>query len=152
MDEGDFQSQAGAALLAVRRQRAAAADRLVTPWWYHPALGLLVGGVVAAQAAHSALVRALALALFFVGVGVLVRAYRRLTGVWVSGYRRGPAGRVTAALVGAYLACLLAGAVLDYALGYAWGFVAAGAAIAVLTVVLGRRFDVALREELRSGS
>jgi hypothetical protein len=133
------------ALAAIGRQRRLAADRLVTPWWYHPALGVLVGGFVATRAIDSTVVQMLALVLFFAGLALLVSAYRRITGLWVSGYRRGPAGRVTWLLVVAYVAAI-AGA---YLAGGVAAFLAAGAAIAVATVVLGRRFDQALREELR---
>src|SRR3954467_3422225 len=57
--DNDLEAQAGAALLAVRKQRGGAAARLVTPWWYHPALGVLVGVMMAAQAARSSVVGAL---------------------------------------------------------------------------------------------
>jgi drug/metabolite transporter (DMT)-like permease len=150
--ENDIATEAGAALLAVRKQRAAAADRLVSPWWYHPCLGVLVGALLAAQATHSPAVQSIAAVAILFGVGVLAGSYRRRTGLWVSGYRRGPAGRVTLALVAAYLACALAAGFLDFELGQRWAFVAAGAVAAIVTVVLGRRFDEALRDELRAGS
>jgi hypothetical protein len=132
-----------AALAAIADQRREAAERLVTPWWYHPALGLLVGTMVATQAAPTA-VRLAVLAGFFVGLAALVRAYQRLTGLWVSGYRRGPAGRRTLALAGVYLACVLVAIVAG-----GWWAIGAGAVVLVATVVLGRAFDEALRGELR---
>jgi hypothetical protein len=133
-----------AALAAIADQRRGAAERLVTPWWYHPALGLLVGGFVAARAFDSPLVQVLTLVVFFVALALLVQLYRRRTGVWITGYRRGAAGRVTALLVAVYLAAIF-GAYLVEGVG---AFLAAGAVIAAATVVLGHRFDAAVQEEL----
>jgi hypothetical protein len=133
-----------AALAAIAGQRREAAERLVTPWWYHPALGLLVGAMVAAQGAPTA-IRLGVLALFFVGLAALVRAYQRLTGLWVSGYRRGPAGRVTIGLAVVYLASVLVAIVVG-----GWWAIGAGAVVLAATVVLGRAFDEALRRELRA--
>ena len=137
------QLDAQAALAAIAGQRHEAAERLVTPWWYHPTLGVLVGALVASQAAPTT-VRIPVLVGFFVGLAVLVRAYQRLPGLWVSGYRRGPAGRVTVALVVANLAAVLVAILLG-----GWWAVAAGVAVVGATIVLGRAFDEALRAELR---
>jgi hypothetical protein len=135
-----------AALAAISKQRHEAAERLVTPWWYHPVLGLLVGGYVVAQTVDSVVVRLVAVAVLLVGLAVLVRAYRRLTGLWVSGYRRGPAGRITLLLAAVYVAAVLVAVLI----GNVAASLVAGAAVVVLTVVLGRRFDEALQEELRT--
>jgi hypothetical protein len=150
--DNDIASEAGTALLAVQQQRSAIADRLVTPWWYHPCLGGLVGVLIAVQVTHSPVATAITTGVVVTGMAVLASSYQRLTGVWVSGYRRGPAGRITLALAASYLVLVLVGGFLDYVLGQRLAFVAAGAVAAGLTVVLGRRFDEALREELRAGS
>jgi len=68
--------------------RAALADRARAPRWYHPALGLLVGGLVAAQAAPTAVSLAF-LSIFCVGLVFLTQAYQRHTGMWISGMRKG---------------------------------------------------------------
>jgi hypothetical protein len=151
-NDNDIRTEAGTALLAVQKQRAAAADRLVTPWWYHPCLAVLVGVMIAVQAAHSPVATTIVVALVVSGMGLLASSYQRITGVWVSGCRRGRAGRITLALVASYVALVLVGGFLDYLLGQRWAFVAAGAVAAILTIVLGRRFDETLREELRAGS
>jgi hypothetical protein len=142
MERDQFDTQA--ALAAVRDQRRAVANRLVTLSWYHPILGVLLGGLVAAQASQSFVIRCFAAAAVAAGAAVLALTYRRLTGIWVSGYRRGSAGRVTALLV----AVLLVGLVAALALGWPAAAVA-GVLVAFATVVLGRRFDSALRKELR---
>jgi hypothetical protein len=148
----DIATEAGAALMAVQKQRSAVADRLVTPWWYHPCLGVLAGVIIAVQAAHSPAATAIGVGVAVAGMGFLSASYQRITGVWVSGCRRGRAGRITLALVASYVALLVAAGALDYGLGQRWAYVAAGAVAVVVTVVLGHRFDEVLREELRSGS
>jgi hypothetical protein len=136
------QLEARAALAAIAGQRREAAERLVTPWWYHPLLGILIGGLIAAQAGPTAL-KVAVLPVFFIGLAALVSAYQHVTGVWVGGLRRGPAGRVTIALVAVYLAALAVSVILG-----GWAAIAAGIVVVVATVVLGHRFDRALREEL----
>ena len=80
-------------MAAIAQARAAAADRLVTPWWYHPVLGLLCAAYVAAVSFGSTVWRAVAVALFALGCGALARAYQRLTGVWSSGFHPGRSRR-----------------------------------------------------------
>ena len=136
------------ALASVAAQRRNAAGLLVTPRWYHPVLGVLVGGLMAIQSAHSWIVSGSSLVVYVLGLAALVTAYRRQTGVWVWGLRRGPAGRI-ALLLALLLEFLLGGAAaLEFLAGIRGAFVGAGALAAVLVVVLGRRFDERLRAEL----
>ncbi|MGD0715383.1 MAG: hypothetical protein ABSB24_14535 [Gaiellaceae bacterium] len=90
------------ALREVAEQRRLAADLLVTPRWYHPVLGLLAGGLCASASSHSVPVIGAAFAVYVVGIAALMTVYRRRNGVWVSGVRRGPAGRVTVRLGGRF--------------------------------------------------
>jgi hypothetical protein len=138
------------ALATVELTRAQLADRLVTPVWYHPTLGLLAGGLIASAELDSLALFLSALLIYAVGCGVLVASYRRLTGVWVSGLRRGPAGRVSVLLLGALYVIAGLSAVSGLALGIPGSFVIGGAAAFVAVVMLGRRFDEALRRELRA--
>jgi hypothetical protein len=136
--------EAQAALAAIAGQRREAAERLVTPWWYHPILGVLVGALVAAQGTDSFVLKTVTPLLVAGGAGALIAHYRRLTGLWVSGYRRGPAGLLTVALTVGYLALY----------GVAAGFgslaasIPAGVVVVALTIVVGRAFDGALRREI----
>ena len=133
----------------VRAGRAAAADRLVTPWWYHPALGILLGGYIVALVLGSPNVRLLAVVVFLVGLFGLMRAYKRLTGVWISGFDAGRASRWAYAM-GAAVAVAIGLAFWGHAVfDAAWPVIAAGVLAAVSVVVLGHRFDTALREQLR---
>jgi hypothetical protein len=132
--------------------RAAVADRLVTPAWYHPILGLLVAGYIVALSLGGTVVRSLAIVLFITACGALAGAYRRRTGVWVSGFKAGRASRWAVAL-----GLLIGGLTMTgLFIGFGWfgstGLVWLLAAVGfVATIVLGRRFDVALRSQLRAG-
>jgi hypothetical protein len=134
-----------AALAAIARQRQDAAERLVTPWWYHPALGVLIGGLIAVQGTHSTVLKSVVPIAAMAGVGVLVAAYKRRTGLWVSGHRRGAPGRWTAALVVGYLAAFAVAA----GFGSLAASIPAAVFVALFTIVVGRGFDEALRREIR---
>jgi hypothetical protein len=143
--------EAATALTAVGQSRAEMADRLLTPAWYHPCLGLLAAGVLVSAEAHSWWVFGSAMLVYAVGCGVLISSYRKITGIWVSGLRTGPAGRVSVLLLASLYAVAGLAALLDLGLGVRGAFAAGGVAAFVLVVVLGRRFDEALRAELRAG-
>jgi hypothetical protein len=120
----------------------------VTPAWYHPVLGVLAGGLIATAEAHNLAVFLGALLVYAVGCGVLVSSYRRLTGIWVSGLRRGPAGRVSLMLAGTLYVIAGLAALLGLGFGVPGAFVAGGAAAAVAVIVLGRRFDDAVQAQV----
>ena len=147
-----MENDAADQLAAIARARTAAADLLVTPWWYHPLLGLAVAGFVLGYGLGNTVVR-LTTAVFFVLACVgLSRAYRRLTGVWISGLEAGPAGRwakAAGALIG--IIGITAWSVGAYT-GARWAVYGLAAVALVATVVLGRRFDAALRAQLRAGA
>src|SRR4051794_32236554 len=75
---------AAAQLAALHADRAALADRVLQPRWYDVCLGLLLFGFLSSYAADSLWVTFPALVLFGAGIGALVTAYKRITGVWVS--------------------------------------------------------------------
>ncbi|MFC4587651.1 hypothetical protein [Sphaerisporangium corydalis] len=139
-------------LSLIAEARAAIADRLVTPWWYHPAFGLLLAGCVLAAGLGGTAVKIGSVVLLLTGSAALTRAYRRLTGLWVSGLEAGPAGRWIGALgavtVLAVAAALGIGALTDVRWPV-WCLAVAGYAA---TIVLCRRFDLALRAHLRTGA
>jgi hypothetical protein len=137
-------------LATIAEARAGVADHLITPWWYHPILGLLLAGLVVAYGSDGVVVKLVAAILFGVGCGVLVSVYRRLTGLWVSGLDAGGASVWATSL----------GVLAGVGLAVSWGIAQAtdlawpawGLAALVLagTIVMGRRFDAALREQLRA--
>jgi hypothetical protein len=146
-----MESQSGEQLAIIAEARAAVADRLTTPRWYHPILGLLLAGYIVALSLGSTVVKAVAVVLFVAACGALASTYRRLTGLWISGFHAGRAGRWAKAL-GALVAVATA---TSWSIAYwtelTWPVWCLAAVAFVSAVVLGRRFDTALRAQLRAG-
>ena len=147
-----MESQYTEQLAVIADTRAAVADRLITPWWYHPILGLLLAGYVVAISLGSTVVKAVAVVLFVVACGALARTYRRLTGVWISGFEAGRAGRWAKGLGGLVAVVTLTAWATAYWANLTWPVWCLAVAAFVGTVVLGRRFDTALRAQLRAGA
>lgn len=129
--------------------RAAAADRLVTPWWYHPALGLMLAVYVVGLSLGGVVLDLVLLLLFLGGVLLLVRAYRRMTGVWVDGMSAGPARRWALAMGAVIFVVAVAATVVPRLSDTVWPTYVLAALLVPVTVVLGRRFDEAVRRGLR---
>lgn len=147
-----MENDAAANLAVIAQARAAVADRLITPWWYHPLVGLLLAGYVLGVSLGPTGVKMLVALLFMGACLALATVYRRLTGVWVSGFDAGRASRwayALGALVGVVVA---AGWAIAHWSGLAWPAYCLAAVAFAGTVVLGRRFDTALRAQLRAGA
>lgn len=148
-DTGAMNSGDEASLAAVAAARRAAADRLGTPWWYHPVLGALFAGYAVAIALGNAWVLLGGLVAFFAGLALLVSAYRRKTGIWLSGHQNAPASR-WAYLMGLVGALGFVGAILlsytDVSDAWVW---AVAVAMGVAIVPIGRKYDQVLRADLR---
>lgn len=138
---------AAAQLATLQADRAALADRVLQPWWYDVVLGLLLFDFLASYAADSLWVTFPALVLFAVGLGALVSAYRRVTGVWVSAK-----GWWIWAWAAVAVVVLVPALVLAEGFGQGWVMVVAGAVlgvgIAVLSRLWGRAYVARLRAEL----
>ena len=148
-----MENSASEQLALVAQARAAVADRLTTPWWYHPVLGLLLAGYLVALSFGDALVTAVAIAVFAVGCATLASTYRRLYGVWLSGLSDAGAARPWLAVLGVLVATSMATAWLVARwTSLNWPVWALAALVLVATVVLGRRCDAALRAQLRAGA
>ena len=147
-----MENEATADLAAVAQARAALADRLITPWWYHPALGLLLAGyVLGVSLGTTTTVRLATSALLLASSVVLMRTYRRLTGVWVSGFDADGNARRYAIALGAIIGTTTFGGwAAAYWADQAWPAYCLAALACAAGVVLGRRFDTALREQLRA--
>jgi hypothetical protein len=146
-------STAAAQLAALHSDRAQLAERVVPPWWYDPCLGLVVFVLVSAISLRNAgWVYFAALGVGLLGLWALVTAYKRITGLWVSGFRRGRTRRVVRVWVSGYLAVAVAGLVADQEFGVRWAMIAAGAVLGVALTFLGRWWTriyvTELREEL----
>jgi ABC-type iron transport system FetAB permease component len=137
---------AAAQLAALHADRVALADRVLQPWWYDVCLGLLLFGFLSSYAFDSHWVTFPAMVVFFAGLGALVAAYKRITGVWVK--VDGPAMRVWVAMV---LVVLVPALVLAEGFDQHWVMVVAGAVLGVAVGVMSRRWGLALVAELRAG-
>ncbi|MEU4690099.1 hypothetical protein [Actinoplanes sp. NPDC023714] len=147
-----MENDAAAQLAAITDARAAVADRLVTPWWYHPVLGLAAAGYVVGYSFGGTVVRLVTVVLF-VGVAfALVSAYKRKTGVWVSGLNAGRASRWAIAMGVVLGVVAVAGLVVGMYTDLRWPVWCLAGVTFVATVLLGRRFDAALRAQLRAGA
>lgn len=140
-------AEARAALSDLDADGARLAERVVTPRWYHPTLGAIVALIVCTQAlpAPGSLVT-LPIALF--ALPVLVIVYRRRYGVWVSQPAGPRSSRILRTMGTIVLLAFAAALAVKYtAIEYGWVLLPAAVAF-VACVVLGRRYDDALRSEL----
>jgi len=136
-------------LAAITQARSALADRLVTPWWYHPVLGLIIGAYIVALGLGGTLVRLIGLALYLGALLLLARAYQELTGVWANGLSQGPAKRWSVALGLSAAAGAGVSVAFGELTGMTWPIWGLAAVMVVVTVILGHRYDTALRAHLR---
>ncbi len=144
------------ALADVTASRESVADRLVTPWWYHPILGALLAAIVLVSALDAATWIVLVVTVSCaVGMGILAGAYQRVTGLWVDLRNTGPRSRrwwlAYAAVVLITIGLAIAPSFTDVAYPVPVAVLIATVVLAA-TIILGRRIDTALREEIRSGS
>jgi len=138
--------EARASLEDVHRVEAELADRLVTPWWYYTGLGL-VEALIVSSLAFPASLSAPALVAGVAGLGLLVSAYRRLTGLGMSNQYFALARAWNIALLVVILLAIGVVLLVDQPLVTA----ATAVVVFVATVVLGRRADTAMRYRLRHG-
>lgn len=134
----------------VEAANAEMAKRAVAPVWYHPALGLLTGGLVAVQGMPLP-VLGLYYVAFFGGLILLVRAYKQRTGIWVNGYRKGRTRLVSVGLAAIVGAILLASVWLQRSEGMASAPWIGGAVAAVVVTIGGFLWESAFRRDLRDG-
>lgn len=123
------------------------AARVVTPWWYHPALGVIVAAFAASPAFPGAS-GIWAVAIGIVLLPILTLTYNRRYGVSTTQ----PAGPRSKRLLLAMLAILILAMASTLSIKLlalsAWWVVAPAVVAFAATVVLGRRYDAALRDEL----
>jgi hypothetical protein len=135
---------AAAQLAALDADRAALADRVLQPWWYDVLLGLLLFGFLASYAFDSLWVTFPALVVFFAGLGALIAAYQRISGVWAT------VGARVMVLWGALVLLVLVPAfVLAEGFHQHWVMVPAGAGLGIAVAVVSRLWGRAWVAELR---
>lgn len=152
----DKNPEEGDALDEVAAARRRLAERLYTPWWYHPALGLLLGLLVLQLSGVLGRPAMFLLPVPVLGIIVLGRIYRRLSGIDLYGDGAPDGGQRGRSLLAVYVCgliiCFAAGFVLGNRLGIAWTAWAIAALLVVATVVVGRRYDDLLRAQVRSAA
>lgn len=135
------------ALSALDADGARLAQRVITPWWYHPILGVIVALMIFGVAYSGALGFGL-VAIGVIGIALLVRVYTLRTGVWIS-RAAGPSTRqlqrvlmvINIVLMGTALALRVTEPAPWWALLPALSGLFA-------TWVMGRHYDRELRREL----
>ncbi len=141
---------AAAQLAALQADRAALADRAVQPWWYDVLLGLAVFGLLSVVAVGNVFVTLAGVALFSAGLGWLVSGYRRRTGFWVDGFRRGAMRRASSVYLVVYVLVVVPALVLALGFDRSEALVAAGAVAGVAAAVTSRWAGRLYVRELRS--
>lgn len=142
------ESVAGA-LAEIARARTAAADRLITPWWYHPILGVLLGAHLVALSLGTTVAQLGSLLALIAGAGVLARVYSRMTGIWVTGFDAGRASRWAYAMVVLFGVCTVVSVVTARTTSLRWPTWCLAATVVAGCVLFGRRFDASLRAQLQ---
>lgn len=137
-------------LAEVEAANADLAKRAKAPLWYHPALGLLIGALIAVQGQPTPILLAF-YAAYIAGLALLVRAYKRHTGLWISGYR---AGRTRWVALGLAALTTIGGVIAVWLLrerGLTSAPLVFGAIVAVIVTIGGFVWEAAFRADLRDG-
>jgi hypothetical protein len=137
-------------LAEVEAANADLAERARAPVWYHPVLGLLMGGLCAVQAAPIALQYAY-FPVAGIGVWLLVKAYTRKTGLWIYGYRAGRTRWVAAGVTTLAVGLMLLSAWLVHTRKEMLAPLVFGALIAAIATIGGLVWEAAFRADLRDG-
>jgi hypothetical protein len=140
---------AAAQLAALGQDRAALAERVVQPWWYDALLGLLVAGFLSSYSTQNVWVISGALVLLLIGIRGLMTLYRRITGVWVNGLRRGPTQRAITVWFVVYGVVVAAAAVFEFLLDVRGAMVVGGIVVGVAIFFISRWWTRIYVAELR---
>jgi hypothetical protein len=155
MENGEGATTAGsdpaAQLAALRADRAVMAERAMQPWWCDVALGLLVFGFFAQRSLGSDRVAAGAAVVVVAGCGALMTWYRRHTGFFVGGLRRGRTRRAMWAWFAVCLVVVVAATWLEEVHEVPGAMAVAGLVLGVAVAVTSRWWTRLYIAELREG-
>jgi len=145
------QADARATLEDMEQDGATLVARIVTPQWYHPALGVITGVFAGAHALPGTW-PVVAIAIGIIAIPVLTTTYTRRYGVAMSK----PSGSGSRRLMLFMLAVLVAAMVSSLAIKLLglepWWALVPALLTFITTVVVGRRYDGALRQEITASS
>ena len=140
---------AAAQLAALQADRAALADRALQPWWYDALLSLLLFGFIASYSLRDNWVTLAAVAVFLLCLRGMVVLYRRHTGFWVHGFRKGRTRTAIRVWFGCVVVVLAAGFTAELAFDLRGAMVVAGAVLAVALLLVNRWWSRIYIAELR---
>jgi hypothetical protein len=123
------------------------AERAKPPGWYNWALAGLLGGLLAVQELPFPFVIGYEL-MAAAGVGLLIAAYRRHTGMWIPGYRAGRTRWVAISAAAIFVVIDLGCVWLKREMGLNGVCFAGGLLLAALTFVKCRAWMAAYRRDL----
>lgn len=123
------------------------AERARPPVWYHAALGLLSGGLLAVQELPVAWVFGYDVAAL-AGIALLVTAYCKHTGMWISGFRAGRTRWVAVGAAATFVAISLLCVWLRRDMGVEGACAVGGAVVAALVTLTGHLWMKAYRRDL----
>lgn len=122
-------------------------QRVVTPWWYHSALALIVAVFIGSLAVPGAL-STMVVVLGVIALPLLTATYSRRYGITITQPAGPRSKRLLLATLGIALAALLAGVAIKLTAVSPWWTYLPAAVAFVATLILGRRYDDALRREI----
>ncbi|WP_139173494.1 hypothetical protein [Geodermatophilus telluris] len=155
MESNDVDRDAAAAqLAALQADRAALADRLEHSgvWWpWDVGLGVWVFLLFGAQSLRGTWAAVVTVVLTVVGVWGARFAFRRTTGTWISGWRRGRTQRVVWSWVAFVLVVFVTASFAEHEVGLRGAMAVAGAVLGVALAAVNRWWVRVYAVELRSG-
>ena len=122
-------------------------ERVVTPWWYHPILAAIVAAIIISQALPGAWGITL-LPLAIIAIPLLMLAYKKHSGVATTQPAGPRSKRLMLMLMAVVVLALVSTLVVKLTDSSPWWALIPAAIAAVATVLLGRRYDAVLRQEL----
>ncbi len=141
--------EAAGSLSAIDGSRSWLADRVIAPRWYHPAFGLLAGGVIAEGEIRNWALFAWSVVAYTAGCGALMWWNQRRVGVTMKYFDARTRAVFTAhVLILGGLAAVACWLGLDR--GVHGAFLAAGVLAVPLTAVFGYSTDRLLRARLQT--
>ncbi|HHW82355.1 MAG TPA: hypothetical protein GX743_00835 [Actinomycetales bacterium] len=141
------------ALRDVEAARASTATHMATPWWYHPILAVILGVTTLMIGLDLALPIALGiLAVVAIAIGVLIAAYRHVSGGWISFRQAGPRSRPLWYAYASSMAVLIILAVIaNHVLHLPWVAWMAAAFVFLATISAGPVIDRKVLEDIAAG-